>query len=53
METRSGELDKPSIDLKSMDDKQLKKIAKALADREQWQELEKLTLYIQKRTKTN
>lgn len=51
MGTRSGEVDKSKIDLNALDDKQLKEIAKALAANEQWQELEKLTLYIQKRTK--
>lgn len=49
--TRSGESDKEKIDLNTLDDKQLKQIAKVLVVNEQWQELEKLTLYIQKRTK--
>ncbi len=49
MGTRSGDVDKSKIDLNALDNKQLKQIAKALADKEQWHELEKLTLYIQKR----
>jgi len=52
MGTRSGEVDKSKIDLDVMDDKQLKQIAKSLANKEQWYELGKLTLYIQKRIKT-
>ena len=44
MGTRSGEVDKFKIDLNALDDEQLKQIAKALADKEQWHELENLTL---------
>ncbi len=49
VETRSGGVEKAKIDLNKLDDMQLKQIAKALAAKEQWHELEKLTLYIQKR----
>jgi len=49
METRSGELEQAKIDLDALDEKQLQQIAKALASKGQWPELEKLTLYIQQR----
>jgi hypothetical protein len=52
VETRSGKPDKAKVDLDALDGTQLKIIAKALTANEQWQELEKLTLYIQKRNKT-
>lgn len=51
VETRSSALSKAHINLETLDSKQLKQIAQLLASKEQWHELEKLTLYIQKKEK--
>lgn len=49
MNTRSGGEQSKNIDLGNLSDDELKQIALALANKEQWQELEKLSIYIEKR----